>query len=234
METVRIYILAALVCIIASCSKKAEQIKPAEMKPAVKALLVSPDNNAACVTGVNPTPTQSTVKFSWQNGERTDTTTLVIKNLLTGAAIVKYNVNTNTEVLLPLNTPYSWWIISKSNKVNTAVSSEAWKFYNAGAASTNYAPFPPDAVMPLLGEKVSASNGKIVLQWETTDIDKDVITYDVYFGTNSSTPDMVKSNLTTKLFEVNVILNTLYYWKITARDSKGNTSTSALYTFIAI
>lgn len=58
------------------------------------------------------------------------------------------------------------------------------------------------------------------ISWEASDPDGDSLTFDIYFGTES-TPTLVKSDLATNTYTPDVLNSfTTYYWKIVAKDGK--------------
>jgi hypothetical protein len=54
-----------------------------------------------------------------------------VKNLLTNAISTQLTSNTSVELTLNRNTPYSWFVNSKSSKNPTVGLSPTWKFYNS-------------------------------------------------------------------------------------------------------
>lgn len=72
-----------------------------------------------------------------------------------------------------------------------------------------------------------------VLKWSCDDPDGkyDTLTYDVYFGKDSS-PPLVASDQTSTSYKPGSLKDeTTYYWKIVARDSKGSTKSSPIWSF---
>ena len=172
------------------------------------------------------------MEFKWNKSENTDSYELVLKNLESGTSTTHSAGAANQLVLtLSRNTPYSWHVISKLAASTTPAQSDTWRFYNAGPATSTYAPFPADALAPVMGANVSATAGKITLSWTGSDADNDIASYDVYLGT-TNTPAILSSNVTASpLANVTVTANTTYYWKVVTKDSKGNTSDSGVYQF---
>lgn len=201
--------------------------------PAPNALtLISPANNEACTTGTVISDTESKVSFSWQTATHADSYQLTVTNLLTQAQQTQTISTTSAELTLKRNTPYSWYITSKSSKNPTTANSTTWKFYNAGPASSTYPPYPAEIISPTLGQTVTPTNGKINLQWRGSDADNDIINYDIYLGTSHINPILIKSqHATSTLADVAVNANTTYYWKVITRDAQGNTSDSGLFEF---
>lgn len=221
-----IYIIIACF-LLTGCSKK--KTDGPVLEPG-KALLVFPEQNALCITGTETSSAQSTVVFKWNNAVNTGSYDLVIKNLLTGLSDTKSVSATEASVSLLKNTPYSWFVVSKSASGNRTTQSESWKFYNSGDGILSYAPFPADGLTPASGQ-LNALNGKITLNWKGSDTDNDILNYDVYFGTVANPPLLYKGVTEMRLENVFVTSKTKYYWRVLTRDTKGNTSESELAVF---
>ena len=70
------------------------------------------------------------------------------------------------------------------------------------------------------------------LKWEGGDRDeRDTVTYDVYFGTNS-TPPLVSANQTADTYEPGTLAyNTTYYWRIVSTDNHGASTVGSIWDF---
>jgi hypothetical protein len=195
----------------------------------VAASLIFPDNNQECNQGVDVIgTTQSTVTFRWASTINTDSYDVVTKNL------DSQNITTHTSLIneLPITiekgTPYSWYVISKETDNLVTAQSETWKFYNAGDPIESYAPFPADLVAPTMGANFTGGTSQI-LSWQGSDIDNDIISYDVYFDINSP-PILLEGNTVSTNMSVTTTPNT-YYWRVETKDSQGNTSQSEIFQF---
>jgi hypothetical protein len=196
-----------------------------------KANLVFPEQNMVCTTGGIVSSTQSTVTLSWSEAQNTDSYELKLKNLLTGATSTETTTSTKFTATLLRNTPYSWYVASKSESSTKIVLSDTWKFYNSGAAIISHPPFPAEVVAPGFAQNTPSVGGMVRLSWTGSDADGDILNYDIYFGASTS-PALLKSSITdTFLNNVAVVSGTVYYWKIVSNDSQGNSSTSALFQF---
>src|SRR6185312_15385156 len=111
-------ILFVLIVVLQACggSKHNAVIPPS---PPTKATLTAPTQNGVCVTGTVISSTQSSVTFTWNASDNTDSYDLVIKNLLTSASTTQNTAQTQATVTLSRGTPYSWYTVSKSTKVGT-------------------------------------------------------------------------------------------------------------------
>ncbi len=228
-----LYILTigAIVLVNACGKKNVNDPLPAALPSPDKALLSFPAQNAACTTGTIISGTQSAITFTWGSAANTDNYLIGIKNLLT--QVVHYKKTTSAQLTDTLlrNTPYSWFVVSKSKLVTDTAKSDVWKFYNAGPGTVAYAPFPADVVSPTLNQTVTATGGTVNLTWKGSSIDNDITGYDVYFGTATS-PPLLRSNVTDMfLNNVAVTSGATYYWKIVTKDIPGNTSDSGVFTF---
>lgn len=225
-----IYISGLFLWVLTSCGGKSNP-NPETKSPAAAAL-VFPDQNAVCISGNVISKTQSAVAFKWNTAANTDTYDITIKNLLTGETVTQSSGSAQIALTLARNTPFSWYITSKSSKVTATAKSDTWKFYNAGDGVTSYAPFPADGISPAMSEYLTVpATGFIKLSWQGKDVDNDIVNYDVYFGT-SATPPLIKQAYTsTSLDNITITANTIYYWKIVTRDSNNNTSVSDVFQF---
>ncbi len=227
------FLTIALGLLIAGCSgsKKSDNISPPP--PGPKAVtLIFPAQNAVCVSGEVISASQSTIQFQWNNGVNADSYVLVTKNLLTGDTLATSAGSNSADVTVSQNTPYSWYIVSKSNQSSSTVKSDTWKFYNSGAGITTYAPFPADNLSPATGNTVTVpSSGKISLSWQGSSVDNDIVDYDIYFGTATSPPLYKSHNTSQSISNIAANSKTTFYWKIVTRDSNNNTSTSDVAEF---
>tara|TARA_R110002051_G_scaffold644_1_gene3191 strand:+ start:2402 stop:3115 length:714 start_codon:yes stop_codon:yes gene_type:complete len=191
--------------------------------------LIFPENNKECTEGEVRNETQSIVNFQWNNSENTDSYEVNLKNL-NNNNISKTNSNTNSvNITLQRGVPYEWFVVSKAAGTNITANSSVWKFYNQGIGIENYAPFPAEAVNPKRGANLSPSTS-VTLEWLGSDIDNDIIGYEILFDTNS-TPNTVLGTTTETTMDATVISNQIYYWRVTTIDSRNNSSTSEIFQF---
>lgn len=191
--------------------------------------LIFPYEGSLCNEGTNISPTESTVLFEWQSSGNTDSYTLQLKNLSTGAQSTHETSETETSIVLNRATPYEWYVVSQSNSGTETAQSDVWQFYNAGEATQNYAPFPAEIISPLMAETINTTSNEITLVWNGNDVDDDIIGYDVYFGI-STPPQQHVNDLTESSLVVSIAAD-IYYWKIVTKDAQGNTSDSGVFQF---
>lgn len=70
----------------------------------------------------------------------------------------------------------------------------------------------------------------VTLEWNGSDVDNDIVVYDVYFGTENP-PSLNTNDITDSQIILPVSSNTINYWNIINRDSEGNTSESGVFQF---
>ncbi len=230
MKKIKYLILLVLFGILSSCGKSDDPDPIVIIIPPSASALIFPNNNEECNTGESISESESKVTFRWNTSANTTDYTIFVKNLLTN---VENSFNTqNKEIALNIikNTPYKWWIISKSTGVQETAKSAEWKFYNSGDATITYAPFPAELVAPLMRSVVSEA--VVTLEWNGSDVDDDLEEYELFFGTVNPPTEKLTTVYTEKLENVNVAPSTTYYWQVLSRDSKGNTSTSQVFQFM--
>jgi hypothetical protein len=202
---------------------------PVVVTPPSAATLVFPDNNTECNEGTVVNENQSTVLFQWSASQNTDTYELNLRNLDNNNT-ARTNASTNEALITLLRgTPYEWYVVSKANGTSVVATSASWKFYNQGPGVENYAPFPAEAVSPPRGSTVGAT-GTITLEWTGSDVDNDIVDFDIYLDTSSSPTTLLGTTPESSLV-ASITANTVYYWRVVSRDSQGNTSQSEIFEF---
>lgn len=197
-------------------------------------ILIIPENNELCSTGVSVTNSQSNVEFSWSESKNTNYYNLVIENLNTNS---RKNIDllyqTSKSVRLDKANSYSWYVISvNEEKLDDTVQSEVWQFYLRGDNESNSPPFPAKAVSPIPGLTVELINGKSVIEWSTSDVDNDSLSYSLYLDEIDGNQDPPNEylNLSDSFLEVSLNSESIYYWKVITSDGV-NSSISQIYSF---
>jgi len=195
--------------------------------------LVFPANNESCQDGTSLNDSQSEVNFQWGAPANTNSYVLTITNLTTNAELTFDSTTANKVVALSKSEPYRWSVTAQGETGSTPAQSSLWKFYLAGDAQVNYAPFPPDLLSPKSGQNVFATNNEVTLIWGASDVDNDLSTYKVYLDSvdGSTLLGSYTHSAETTSTAVSVSANTLYYWKVIAIDANENESDSGVYTF---
>jgi len=126
-------------------------------------------------------------------------------------------------------TNYYWNIVAKDNH-GASVTGPIWNF------TTIYVNLPPNTPNTPKPSNQSTRIGIYAdLSWIGGDPNSnDTVTYDIYFGTNSS-PPLEKSNDTNTSYEPGILnYTTTYYWKIIAKDNHGNISAGPIWSFTTV
>jgi uncharacterized protein (TIGR02145 family) len=94
----------------------------------------------------------------------------------------------------------------------------------------NSPPTIPSNPSPFDNAQGQASS--VTLTWNCNDPDGNPLTYDIYFGTEHPPSTKVSSNQTGSTLVRNGLLpGTQYYWRVVAKDDKGNSTTGPRWRF---
>lgn len=220
-----------LVLLAMACSKSSDSQPPESSKEPKAVNLEFPLKNSECTTGVEQGVDKTLVEFRWAIAEN-DSYELVLENLYTNQITRTTTINHAIEVPLLKNTPYRWYIISSMSTSNSVVESERWKFYAAGTGVSNYAPFPADLITPEHGATFNEDLQQLSLEWQSSDIDDDSITYDLYLGAENPPVENIATDLVESTFEYAPQTKGGLYWMVVAKDAKGNSSKSKVGSFV--
>lgn len=237
MRYLKSIFLFIMVCCLLSCGSKSKDPKPPTPPDPVpptnettKAVLVTPAKDEACTTGISLNSTTNRITFKWIASAFAKDYTITAKNLVTSELTSATTTDTQIDLVLTKNVAYTWSVKTKSSLNTNVVDSDVWRFYNAGEATSSYAPYPADLTAPAMDAKLSATSTKTDLTWKGADPDADILNYDIYFGTTTS-PPLFKSDYTSTTLSVTISSTNTYYWKIVTKDKLGNKSESPIYKF---
>lgn len=219
--------MAVWLILIAGCSKD----EPSPKAPGAFNL-VFPEDNSLCITGVSQSPSTSLVTFRWEAATNTDSYELRIRSLASSGVLREVTRGTSADVVIDKGTPYLWQVTAINQESGEKTTSAEWQFFNAGSSIT-YPPFPPRLLQPGSGASVFPdSNNQVFLVWEAADADNDLEEIEVYFGTDpDELPFLVALCCQAERLQVTVTSGSVYYWQVLSRDTEGNTSRSAIYSF---
>jgi hypothetical protein len=223
-----VLLFGGFILLLSSCAKD-----PIPVEPGV-ATLLSPANDETCLDGTSLNDTQSNVDFSWSTATDAVSYEVVVTNLLTQSSQTFTAVSNQTTLALTKAEPYSWRVRSIGEEGSTPSESEQWKFYLAGDAVVNYAPFPSELISPRSGANITPNiNNLITLSWNASDVDGDLAQFEVYLDqTDASTRiETIDYQAQEISLAVEVEKGVTYYWKIIAIDANGNQSNSGVYSF---
>lgn len=225
----RFSVFVILMCWCFSC-KKSDPPQPPE---AVQ--LVYPESNSECTSGQSLGGTTSSVTFRWAEALRAESYELRVTNIETSTTQVINTAATSASLPIEKGVAFSWLVRARNNEIEESVSSSVWNFYNAGSNSS-FAPFPAEIIGPRMSEKVFKDiNNQITLAWLVSDLDNDIDTITIYFGTEDSPASILSThNAGIEQQKVTVVKDTLYYWRIVTTDAQGNASDSGTFSFLVL
>jgi hypothetical protein len=126
---------------------------------------------------------------------------------------------------LDFKTTYYWKIVAKDNK-GGAREGNIWKFTTI---KQNDPPYIPKNSSPSDG--VTGQPINIELSWESGDPDNDEVSYSVYFGEVGNLKKIVDDLNESKYTLQNLKYETMYNWKVVAKDGKGGITESPVWQF---
>ena len=198
--------------------------------PPAKATLTFPENNKDCNEGTIVSDTQSEVTFRWNTPANADSFTLKINNLDSGTSQSVTSKEAEAKVSILRATAFSWSVVSRNSSSSKTSESDVWKFYNAGPPEENHVPNPATVVNP--GLDATVSEGTVSIEWTGSDLDNDIVSYEVYLD-NSNPPTTLAGTSTTNKLNVSVTKDLTYFWQVISIDAIGNKSTSEVFSFTA-
>ncbi|NJB83469.1 fibronectin type III domain-containing protein [Wenyingzhuangia aestuarii] len=232
----KLFYKIALICglglfVIACGGDKSDEpggTKEEEFSP-VSAVLLSPEKDEPCNQGnVLENTTLSKVTFNWNASEHTDSYILIVKNLTDNSFKQLPSTSTTATLDLTRGVSYEWYVTSKSENSSETAKSSTWEFYNAAEGTQTHVPYPASLISPV--NESTTSSATVLLQWNSSDLDNDIESYEVYIGTSESS--LIKQSAV-QTTELSIVLesNTQYYWKVYTKDATGNISISSVFQF---
>lgn len=215
-----------LMMVFTSCKKKSTPVPPEAVQ------LVYPEQNSECTTGQSLGKETSQVEFRWSAADNTETYELRVTNTANGTVQTIASSSTSAKLPLEKGEQFSWIVRSKNSRVEQSVSSEVWNFYNSGSRTT-FAPFPATIVSPASSENVFKDiNNEVVISWTASDLDDDIVNYEVYFSVETPPIDLLQTlQPEVNSIKASVTADTVYYWSVVVIDAEGNKSNSGIYNF---
>ena len=225
-----VLLFGSLILLVNSCTTE-EPVVP--INPSAPTL-ISPANDETCLDGTSINDSQSNVDFRWSSAANALSYELVVTNLLTQSSQTYPATSNQTTLALTKAEPYNWSVKSIGEVGSVPSQSTQWKFYLAGDAVVNFAPFPSELISPQSGANVTPDiNNLIKLQWNASDVDGDLAQFEVYLDKNDATTIIktIAYQTEEESIEIDVENGSTYYWKIIAIDTNQNQSSSGVYAF---
>lgn len=191
--------------------------------------LISPTNGKLCI--------DNSVNFQWSTSSDPDLNDITYQIQVAKDnqfSQLSHSLNghlTSKTISLEKGVAYYWRVKATNSKNLSSSYSAIFNFYTEGAGETNHLPFSPELVRPVLNSTVQTTT--VTLEWKANDVDvTDVLTYDVFFGTNNPPTTKIRSNQATKILSVdNLISSKNYFWKILVKDGRGGETMGQVWNF---
>ena len=208
--------------LLASCSNKdnlLDEVLPEGNTELGSFNLLFPDNNLICTEGKDLTNDEISITFMWSVSENATSYTIEIVNQDTNEVINTSSNSTSKSVALPRDTQSSWSV--EANLDDITKESSQWNFYSEGTAQENFAPFPATIT------DTNLSNDFVEISWKGSDLDNDIASYDLYFGSDPEDLEFIVSKTSDEGSSSQpIIYNTDYTIQVITKDELGNTSIS--------
>lgn len=218
--------------LLLACSAEEQSEETIDLLPGLFNLLY-PENGSACLDGSIINDTQSKITFLWNASQNANEYEVEIINLNDNYSQKMLSKDRSLEVVLKHGEPYAWTVTAFVD--DASITSKEWKFYLAGNGIVNYAPFPPELISPRPSARVNLnSNGQVVLNWTSSDVDGDLETYELYMDQNDGSTLIQTFTEVENTIEIGIDADPdiTYLWKVLAIDSDGNSSSSGVYSFV--
>ncbi len=201
--------------------------EPQNMAPTVPSL-VAPASNKLCISNV--------VSFEWSASTDAEKNPIVYQlQIATDNQFAQ--IASTTDVSIPLQTvtldkgkAYYWRVKATDSKNASSAYSLTNSFYTEGIAVSNHIPFIPQLVSPTNDATITGTT--TTLKWSGSDVDlNDVLSFDVYLGTELNPTIKVVDNKTVTSFDATLQATKTYYWKVVVRDNKGGEARGQVWSF---
>ena len=125
-------------------------------------------------------------------------------------------------------TTYFWRVKAMDHNRNESPYSEVRSFVTEPEAGINTIPQTPAIIAPAQGDIVTEN--AVLLEWESSDADGDILAYDVYFG-ETNPPALLVENIDQTIFGASILPTKKYYWRIVAKDNKQGVAIGRVWQF---
>lgn len=200
---------------------------PVNNAPTIPTLLY-PTNNLLCINNV--------LTFDWKASSDVDGDAISYQiQVAKDASFTQIEhaltvTTTSQNISLEKGLAYYWRVRAVDSKNLSSSFSTMNQFYTEGVGIVNYVPFIPTLVGPNVNALVQTST--VTLEWTASDVDTDdILTYDVYFGTENPPTEIVSSNQSESSLELSLDASQNYFWKVVVKDNNGAQAESSIWNF---
>ena len=198
--------------------------------------LALPVNNSLC--------TDNVLNFTWnastdaEGGVITYEIQVAKNTLFSPVSHTQTSTTTSQSITLEKGIAYYWRVKATDSKNASSNYSAAFSLYTEGVGVTNHLPFSPVLVSPALNKVVIPTDYlpnallNVILEWTASDVDTgDILTFDVYFGTDKDNLPIVSPNQSAKTYSTELSASKTYYWKTVVKDGKGGQTIGQIWSF---
>ncbi len=218
--------IAMVIAFVVGCKKENGAEENLEEEVPTIPTLLQPDNKKLCIG--------NEVVFSW---DKSNTKKGVVSYVLEISKKQDFQnrehhfeqKETQKTVTLEKGVLYFWRVKAVGSNGKSSKYSSVYQFYTEGEVIKNHFPFAPTLVSPKMNEEISSE--EVTLKWESTDIDKDALTYIVYFGTENPPKEKKGDNISEKSLKVELKKEGDYFWRVDVKDAKGAITRGQVWFF---
>ncbi|GGP05508.1 hypothetical protein GCM10010992_21870 [Cloacibacterium rupense] len=228
MKTNILSLISAGLIMVACGGSGGDDPAPVPNTPPSVPTLVGPTDKSLCISNL--------LSFTWnkstdsQNDAITYQIQVATDNQFT-QIVNTANVSDNVySITLDKGKAYYWRVKATDSKNASSDYSSTFSLYTEATATTNHLPFMPELVRPNYDASVATT---VDLEWNASDVDaSDVLSYDVFWGTDKNNLSTSKTNLSTKTTQLSGLQSaTTYYWKVIVKDNKGGETIGQTWSF---
>ncbi len=227
MKRIVLYMVLVGIGLLTSCSGDDDRppLITINQAPGVPAL-VFPINNLIC--------TSVDLEFSWNEviDNEGDSVRYVIDlardSNFNDIAFTVTTTSTASTFTLEKGVRYYWRASAIDSEDNASTYSPTQSFYTEPEATVNSLPAVPELMSPQQGSRLLATT--VSLEWNASDSDDDVLSYDLYFG-DTNPPVLFAAGIDVTTMGVSISSGKVYYWRIVARDPHQSATISSVWNF---
>ncbi|WP_299045866.1 hypothetical protein [uncultured Polaribacter sp.] len=229
MKKIFYTIVFSIIC--ASCSSSsdgANTMTELNSTPSTP-ILIFPAEDQLCI--------DNTLDFRWNAATNEDGSSLIYTleiatdNQFNNIIVSEVQTTLSKIITLDKGLAFYWRVRARSTRGIDSEFSPISQFYTEEVPERNNLPFSPNNVAPFVGENFDGTNN-IDLEWTASDVDKDPLTYNIFFGKDKDALNLVAEDTESTTLKVTADTpQTQYYWKVIAKDDKGAETSSPIWNF---
>lgn len=189
--------------------------------------LIFPSNNLLC--------TETILELQWTqsidpDGDFVNYLLEVSEDINFEILAFSFNLSTNSKSInFDNGTRYYWRVRAIDIYDGKSSYSNIYEFYTEGDAVNNYLPFSPDLISPL--NNSFTDTAEISLEWESSDLDFDLLNYTVLLDMNNPPTQIVAEEITESSLTLELNSNGTYYWRVIVSDNNGGSTIGQVWSF---